>query len=174
MKKNFNVSTSYSNDRHIKKILIALDNTPTAQKVAQSGYSFSRAFGAEVILIHVIANSVQHSLPVYSPVIKIISYDNTITTKPIKKNYLKKATQYFLDRLKQLLGDDNIQTVVADGDYADEILRTAENLNVDLIVMGSHPVRWLDKLIFGNVVRKVVNHTSIPIFLVPTNKKNIK
>ena len=171
MKKNSEVSSSYLNDHHIKKILIALDNTATAQKVAQSGYFFSRALGAEVILIHVIAKSVPHCTPEYSPVIKIISYDNTITTKPISQSFLKKATQYFLDKSKHLLGDDNIKTIVADGDYAAEILRTAENLNIDLIVMGSHRIGWLDKIIFGNVVRKVLNHTSIPLFIVPTNKK---
>jgi nucleotide-binding universal stress UspA family protein len=171
MKQNSDFSPAYLYDLNIKKILIALDNSPTAQKVAKSGYFFSRAFGAEVILIHVIARLVPHSSPEYSPIIKIISYDNTITTKTINKSILKKATQYFLDKLKLLFGDDNVQTIVADGDYADEILRTAEKLNVDLIVMGSRRHRWLDKIIFGNVAKKVLNHTSIPLLIVPTSKK---
>jgi len=38
----------------IKKVLIALDYNPTAQKVAEEGFSMAKAMKAEVILLHII------------------------------------------------------------------------------------------------------------------------
>ena len=50
----------------IKKVLIALDYNPTAQKVAETGYSISKAMNAEVILLHVISDPVYYSSIEYS------------------------------------------------------------------------------------------------------------
>jgi hypothetical protein len=49
----------------MKKVLIALDYDPTAQKVAESGYALA-AMGAEVVLLHVLSDPVYSSQ--YSPV----------------------------------------------------------------------------------------------------------
>ena len=40
----------------MKKVLIALDYDPTAQKVAETGFSLAKTMGAEVILLHVISD----------------------------------------------------------------------------------------------------------------------
>ena len=38
----------------MKKVLIALDYDPTAQKVAEAGYSLAKSLNAEVILLDLI------------------------------------------------------------------------------------------------------------------------
>ena len=83
---------------------------------------------------------------------------------------LKKASQHFLDKSKQHLGDKTIQTQVKEGDFAESILKTAKDLQVDIIVMGSHSRKWLEKIVMGSVTEKVLNHTSIPLFIIPTKK----
>jgi nucleotide-binding universal stress UspA family protein len=40
----------------MKKVLIALDYNPTAQKVAEVGFSMAKSMNAEVSLLHVIAD----------------------------------------------------------------------------------------------------------------------
>ena len=45
----------------IKKVLIALDYDPTAQKVAESGYAMAIAMGAEVTLLHVVIDLAMYS-----------------------------------------------------------------------------------------------------------------
>ena len=85
---------------------------------------------------------------------------------------LKNESQIFLDKTKRHLGDNSIQTLIKkrDGDYAESILKTAKDLHIDIIVMGSHSRRWLENIVMGSVTEKVLHHTSIPIFIVPTKK----
>ena len=45
----------------MKKILIALDYNPTAQKIAETGFSLAKAMNAQVVLLHVIADPVYYS-----------------------------------------------------------------------------------------------------------------
>lgn len=40
----------------MNKILIALDYDPSAQKVAETGFSFAKAMKAEITLLHVMTN----------------------------------------------------------------------------------------------------------------------
>ena len=39
----------------MKKVLIALDYNPTAQKVAEMGHAMAKAMKAEVVLLHILA-----------------------------------------------------------------------------------------------------------------------
>jgi len=52
----------------IKKVLIALDYNPTAQKVAEAGFSVAKTMNAEVILLHVVSEPVYYSSEEYSPI----------------------------------------------------------------------------------------------------------
>jgi nucleotide-binding universal stress UspA family protein len=83
---------------------------------------------------------------------------------------LKNATLHYLDKSKQHLGDKTIQTIVKEGDFADSILETAKELKADIIVIGSHSRKWLENIVMGSVTEKVLHHTSIPLFIVPTKK----
>jgi nucleotide-binding universal stress UspA family protein len=46
------------------------------------------------------------------------------------------------------------------------ILETVERLNVDLLVMGSHGRRGLEKLVLGSVTQSVLSHTKITTLVV--------
>jgi nucleotide-binding universal stress UspA family protein len=157
----------------MKKVLIALDYNPTAQKVAESGFSLAKTMGAKVILMHVISDPVYYSSPEYSPIMGFTGYNmGTGILQFDSDDKLKKASQHFLDKSKHHLGDETIQTLVKEGDFAESILKTAKDLHVDIIVMGSHSRRWLDEILLGSVTEKVLHHTSIPLFIIPTKKHN--
>jgi nucleotide-binding universal stress UspA family protein len=85
---------------------------------------------------------------------------------------LKKVSQYFLEKIKNQLGDSTIQTDLEDGDFADTILMKAKGLDIDILVMGSHSHRWLEDLVLGSVTSKVIRNTSVPVFIVPTKKRD--
>ena len=65
------------------------------------------------------------------------------------------------------MGDETIHTVVKDGDFGNSILDTAKEMNVDVIVMGTHSRRGLDKILMGSVAEKVLHHSHIPLFIIP-------
>lgn len=155
----------------IKKVLIALDYNPTAQKVAETGFSLAKNIGAEIILLHVISDPVYYSSTEYSPIMGFIGYMDKGTLQLDSTDALKKVSQEFLDKSKHHLGDKNIQTLVTEGDFAESILKTAKDLHADIIVMGTHSRKWLENIVMGSVTEKVLNHTSIPMFIIPTKQK---
>lgn len=152
----------------LKKILIALDYNPTAKKVAETGYSFSKIMNAEVILMHVVSDTANYTSLEYSPIMGYSGF--TDSDLQISSDSLIKASMEFLEKSKHYLGDEKIQTLVVEGDFADEILKAAKDLKVDLIIMGSHSQRWLEKILAGSVTQKVLNNTKIPLLIVPTKE----
>jgi nucleotide-binding universal stress UspA family protein len=156
----------------MKKVLIALDYNQNSQKVAEKGYSLGKAMNAEVTLLHVIADATYYSSLEYSPIIGFSSFSSTEFSQIIDNDGLKKASLYFLDRLKHHLDDKTIQTLVEEGDTADSILKAAKHLHADIIVMGSHSRRWLEQILLGSVTEKVLHHSTIPLFIIPTKKYN--
>ena len=148
----------------MKKVLIAMDYDETSQKVAEMGYSMANAMNAEVILLHVISEQ-----PIYySSYIFVSELNVNIDIE----NDLKKTTQKFLDKAKNHLGDKSIITVLTEGDIADNILKTAKDLDVDIIVMGSHSRKWLENIFLGSQAADVLKKTTIPLYIIPTKKQN--
>jgi nucleotide-binding universal stress UspA family protein len=156
----------------ISKVLIALDFNPTAQKVAEAGFSVAKSMNAEVVLLHVITDPMFYSATEYSPIMGFTGYMETGAFQLDSIDALKKVSQQFLDKSKHHLGDENIQTLVKEGDFADSILETAKEVNADIIVIGSHSRKWLENIVMGSVTEKVLHHTTIPLFIVPTKKNN--
>jgi nucleotide-binding universal stress UspA family protein len=99
-----------------------------------------------------------------------IGYMNMDPVQTDSVEWLKKASLHFLDQSKHHLGDKKIQTMVKEGDFADAILETAKEVHADIIVMGSHSRKWLENIVMGSVTEKVLHHTSIPLFIIPTKK----
>ena len=158
-------------ENKMKKVLIALDYNPTAQKVAETGFSMAKAMNAEVFLLHVMSDPVYYSSTGYDPV---MGYTGFMDIGPMQINSndgLKKASYEFLENTKLHLKHKTIKTIVEEGDCAKSILNIAKHLNTDVIVMGSHSHRWLENILMGSVTEKVLHHTSIPLFIVPTKKQ---
>ena len=153
-----------------KKVLIALDYDPTARKVAETGFSLAKAMGAEVVLLHVISDPIYYTSTEYDPIMGFTGYLETGPQQLDSVDGLIKASQHYLEKSKQHLGDKTIKTLVKEGDFSESILETAKEINADLIVMGSHSRKWLENILMGSVVEKVLHHTSIPLFIVPTRK----
>jgi len=152
----------------MKKVLIALDYNPTAQKIAEAGYGLAKAMNAGTVLLHVISDPTYYSSLNYSPIMGFDGFNRIDTIQSDSADELKDAAQSFLDESKKFLGDENIETVVGSGDFGETILGTAIKLNVDIIVLGTHSRRGLEKILVGSVAENVLHHSPIPLFIVPT------
>lgn len=154
----------------MKRILIALDYDPTAQKVAETGFALAQSLKAEVILLHVIKDPAYYDTPGYSPIMGYTGYVDVSPTVLQSSEGLKNASMQYLQSTKQFLGDKTIQTLVKEGDFARTILKSAEELHADIIVLGSHSQKWLENILVGSVTENVINDSSIPLLIVPTKK----
>ena len=73
--------------------------------------------------------------------------------------------QEALDDVTQVATDRGVpvETEMAEGSPAREIIRTADRQDCDLIVMGTHGRGGLDRLLLGSVAEKVVRGAEIPV-----------
>jgi nucleotide-binding universal stress UspA family protein len=158
----------------MKKVLIAIDYNPTAQKIAETGYSLAKSMNAEITLMHVVADYTYYSSLNYSP---IMGFDSFSTMGMVQTNTvveLEKAAQEYLEKTKNHLGDTSIKTLVKDGDSGDAIIEAANDLKADVIVLGSHSRKGLDKILMGSVAEKVLRHSKVPLFIIPVSEKEEK
>ena len=153
----------------MKKILIALDYDPSAEKIAEIGNRIASALNAEVILLHVIAEPAYYSSMEYSPIMGFSGFLDTYDSglSDAMKSDLRTQSQEFLDKSKTHLGNDTIKTIILEGDFAESIVECSINEQVDIVVMGSHSRRGLDKLLMENVAEKVLHLSKIPILVIP-------
>ena len=159
----------------MKRILIALDYDPSAEKIAEAGYALASSLGASVILLHVISDASAYSALNYSPVMGFDSFNNLgLLETGTMEELLNTTAQEYLDKSKQHLGDESIETVVKDGDFGKSILDTATEMNVDIIVMGTHSRSGLDKILMGSVAEKVLHHSSIPLYFIPVRERPVE
>ena len=140
----------------MKKILIALDYDPVAERIAEKGYELGEAF--------------YYTSQNYSPIMGYEGFNNLNVLPAIDIEALRKAAIDFLNSSKRHLGDENIQTIIKDGDFADSILEAANEVAANLIVMGSHGRRGLDRMLLGSVAEQVLHKTTIPLFIIPTKQ----
>jgi len=61
--------------------------------------------------------------------------------------------------------------VIKEGEVAETILKIAKELNVDIIVMGSHSRKWLENILLGSETEEVLKKTTIPLYIIPTKNK---
>jgi nucleotide-binding universal stress UspA family protein len=59
-----------------------------------------------------------------------------------------------------------INTMVRNGNAADEILKAADEINADLIAMSTHGRSGWRRLAFGSITDKVLHGSNIPVLMV--------
>jgi nucleotide-binding universal stress UspA family protein len=88
----------------------------------------------------------------------------------LNSELLSKSANKYLDKVKKHLGDSNVETIVKEGEFDDQIMKTAKSFNADLIVMGTHSQQWLEKILVGSTTESIIQISKIPIVIVPTKK----
>ena len=140
-----------------KKILIAIDDGPLAEKIASVGFELSKKVNAEIAVV-----SVVHT--------KILNPDGGMSSGEMEnmiKSEYKESLQLLLDKVFKT---HKIWFFVEQGNPSDVILRVAEEWEADMIVLGTHGRTGLSHLLMGSVAEKIIRHSTKPLFIVPSNK----
>jgi len=122
---------------------------------------------AHTILLHITSHATYYSSLNYSPILGFDSFSNVDVVQTNTVEELKRTAEDYLDSMKWNLGDETIQTIIKEGDFAENISQTAKEMNADIIVMGTHSRKGLDKVFLGSVAENVLHHTTIPLFIIP-------
>jgi len=71
-----------------------------------------------------------------------------------------------LSRTAQVLANANVTKRIEVGDVAQTVVRVAEELGVDAIVVASHGRTGLERLFLGSVSEHIVRHAHCPVLVV--------
>ena len=101
-----------------------------------------------------------------------------LTPKKVKEMMTEELTERgneILDKMEQEFQSPslymiNFHKLLLEGDPAEEIVKTAENEEVDLIILGSGKTR-IDKRLLGSVSEKVIHSAPCTVLLVRTDTK---
>jgi nucleotide-binding universal stress UspA family protein len=137
----------------MKKILIAHDGSKSSDKALKRGLEIAERFDSAVTVITVIPSLYLTELMEVDRerILQALSEDAEKTMAKIKA------------------GPKNIRslkTVIRQGSPADEILKTAEKMNADVIVTGSHGRHGAQKFLLGSVSSKVIDHAACNVLVV--------
>lgn len=140
----------------IKKILCAVDFSPVSEKVAEYARSLAAPMKAAIVVIHVVPSGT-----VYADFgIPLTSMETFCTTMVAEgeKNLAEFVERHF--------PGVEAHGKVTCGDFAEEILRCAKEEHADMIVMGTHGRKGVDRLLFGSVAEKILRRSPCPVVAV--------
>jgi nucleotide-binding universal stress UspA family protein len=134
-----------------RKILIAVENSAADRTILTHVSQLARLTGAELLLVHVADGwAARH-------------FDQL----KLRESEEMKADREYLDRLRDELaaGGFSVETQLAHGDPATELIKAAEEQRVDLIAMSTHGHRFLSDIIHGTTADRVRHLVKVPVLL---------
>jgi nucleotide-binding universal stress UspA family protein len=137
----------------IKKILCAVDLSEISAQVADYAKTFAKAFDAKVMVIYV-APSLTQYVGFHVPPSSIESFVGEIVSGA------EKSMDTFI---QEHFADVDAEGYVANGYAGEEIIKYANEQQVDLIIMGTHGRRGIDRVLFGSVAEKIVKAAKMPV-----------
>ncbi len=142
-----------------KHILIPVDDSPISYAAVEHAEKIAKAFGSKVTVMSVIALDPFTGVDFYK-------------VAPAVTQYIMEAEKNAEGRLKDIQdtlthhGLSVDTKIIREIPTATGILNIADEINADLIVMGSHGRTGLKKFILGSVAQEVLTICPIPVLIV--------
>jgi nucleotide-binding universal stress UspA family protein len=141
------------------KVLFPVDLSEVSPRLAPWVRDLATTLDAEVHLLFV-ARRLEHFAVVYVAHDSIESFEQEVI-KGAEQALEEFARDHFESR-----GFTRLTAKVVQGDAAEEILEYARSEGVDMIVMGTHGRKGLEKVVFGSVADRVVKTATAPVLTI--------
>ena len=134
-----------------RHILVAVENSAADRTILEHVTRLARLTGAKLLLVHVADGWVARNFQQL----------NLRESEEIQRD------RAYLQDLARTLGSQGFQveTELAMGNPADELVRVAASRDVDLIAMSTHGHRFLSDLLHGTTADKVRHLVKVPVLL---------
>lgn len=142
--------------KEIRKILCAVDLAEYSGQVAEYAAALARACKASVLVVYT-APSLSQYVGFHVPPNTIENFVGEIVTG---------AEEGMADFVEENFKGVEAEGRVVVGYATDEILKTAAKENCDIIVMGTHGRKGIDRILFGSVAEKVVKESTVPVLTI--------
>lgn len=154
-------------------ILYATDLGRYTRPVFRNAVALARYSGARITMLHVVeplGNTGRAVIGAYLPDVDVRRIEKE-ALKEILATMHKRLSKFCEDELNAAPADiesDIVEALeVGSGLPSEEIIKTAEARDADLIVMGTCTHSLMGRSSIGSTARKVIQHSHIPVLLVP-------
>src|SRR5690554_639304 len=139
----------------VNKILIPIDFSKTSKVALEHAANLCSKFKSELYLLHVFTSS---NIDVFPNLDMKRDYDNV-------KNAVAKEMETVANDFREKYGV-KVNAEIKDGSISKEIVQTAEEVEADMIVMGTHGVSGFEEFFLGSNAYRVVTSSSVPVFTI--------
>lgn len=137
----------------VEKILVPVDFSENSKKILEAAGYFSDMCDAELHVVFVVQSFDDYS-GFFVPHMPVAKFEEEMMQAAEQK------MEKFLEDQK------DVAAKILIGDVAEEIIRHAEESGMDMIIMGTHGYKGLEKVMFGSVAEKVVRSSPCPVLTI--------
>lgn len=139
----------------IKKILIPTDGSDSSIHAAEYGISIAKMHEAQIIVVNVLDTFV-------------IDRFSKVTERKVVEQELNDDGRRHINYVLGLAEKSSVKAtwLIERGRPFEHIVRLANSLDVDLIVMGTYGRRGVEKMAIGSVSERVIEYSKCPVIVV--------
>jgi universal stress protein A len=144
----------------IRRILVPTDFSEIAGEAVKAAVVMARVFDAGIELLHVTA-----MIALLPPPVELVSFSTLLPDQ-------SRRVQEKLGDEAKLVQEAGIpcDTRSVEGAPHAEIVRRAQEIGADLIVMGTHGHGGLAHAVLGSVTERVLHRARCPVLVVPVRR----
>jgi len=134
-----------------KRILVAVENSPADRTILEHVSRLARLTGAELLLVHVADGwAARH-----------------FNDLKLRESEEMKTDRAYLEQLQADMTAQGfaVETRLALGDPATELIKAAKDHHADLLAMSTHGHRFISDVILGATADRVRHLVTIPVLL---------
>jgi nucleotide-binding universal stress UspA family protein len=149
----------------IKKVLVPIDFSDYSKSSMKYAADFAKHFKASLILIYVI-----------EPIVYPPDFSMGQIAIPSPGLEMDKRANEELDKLaeKEIPSDVTVKKIIKTGKPFVEIIETAAEEDVDLIIIATHGHSGVEHILFGSTAEKVVRKAPCPVLTLREPAKGFK
>ncbi len=134
-----------------RRILVAIENSPADRTILTHVSQLAKLTGASLLLVHVADGWAARN------------FDQL----KLRESEEMKADRVYLEQVRAGLEAQGftVETRLAMGDPATELIKASEELGVDLIAMSTHGHRFVKDMLLGATADKVRHLVKVPVLL---------
>jgi nucleotide-binding universal stress UspA family protein len=134
-----------------RRILVAIENSPADRTILTHVSELARLTGAELLLVHVADGWAARNF----------------NQLKLRESEEMKSDRAYLEQIRTDLEARGfkVETRLAMGDPATELIKASEELGVDLIAMSTHGHRFIKDILLGATADRVRHLVKVPVLL---------
>jgi nucleotide-binding universal stress UspA family protein len=150
--------------KSIKRILVPTELTDESEGAIEAGVVLAKSFGAQLTLLHVYEATRE---PEISYLVGRYAVDALVEDRKYCEYQLKATAEEIRKRYPAS------DTEFREGVPCEEIVNTATERDIDIIIISTHNYNWLTRLAYGCDAERILRAAPCPILVLHSNNEGL-